>query len=402
MICRNCGFTNAPGDEFCGSCGTFLEWTGSEAATGTEPTTEMPAAAPPPPVPPVPPPAEPTPPSAPAPVPVAPAPVPAAPAPVPPPPSAGPVSPTPPAGPVPPPPVDPLAVLRPIPAHLVRCATCGTANERTRVFCESCGSRLKQPAGTTGQRAGALATTDGGGGGGINRTYLAIGGLVVLVLLLGAAAVLGGFFDGPSPQAIASASAPGTFVASTSVPTIVPPTQTPAPGETASPVPPTQPPDATAPPPTSSPAPGGRFRCEDQQLTASAPARWQLTSAAWGIRPRFDYISFLLERIEDSEERGVVMASLVPLDDVSSRFGLNPPGSGDIALVLVFEGPIRAGQFARETGQQTLREFEVVRKDGDGYAVLGVSGNGCFELVSPGWADPNAGEVEVTVNISNR
>jgi len=41
MICKNCGFHNEKGDEFCGSCGQFLEWTGVVAE---EPAPEMPAA----------------------------------------------------------------------------------------------------------------------------------------------------------------------------------------------------------------------------------------------------------------------------------------------------------------------------------------------------------------------
>jgi hypothetical protein len=41
-ICRRCGFANTPGDQFCGSCGAFLEWEGEPAAgaagaTGTAP-----------------------------------------------------------------------------------------------------------------------------------------------------------------------------------------------------------------------------------------------------------------------------------------------------------------------------------------------------------------------------
>ena len=27
-ICKRCGFSNIPGDQFCGSCGAFLEWEG--------------------------------------------------------------------------------------------------------------------------------------------------------------------------------------------------------------------------------------------------------------------------------------------------------------------------------------------------------------------------------------
>ena len=34
LVCRRCGFTNVPGDAFCGSCGAFLEWEGQPAGDG--------------------------------------------------------------------------------------------------------------------------------------------------------------------------------------------------------------------------------------------------------------------------------------------------------------------------------------------------------------------------------
>ncbi|HET9521742.1 MAG TPA: zinc ribbon domain-containing protein, partial [Candidatus Limnocylindrales bacterium] len=36
VICRRCGTLNAAGDQFCGSCGAFLEWDG-EATEAVEP-----------------------------------------------------------------------------------------------------------------------------------------------------------------------------------------------------------------------------------------------------------------------------------------------------------------------------------------------------------------------------
>ncbi len=31
ILCKRCGFANVPGDQFCGSCGAFLEWEGEAA-----------------------------------------------------------------------------------------------------------------------------------------------------------------------------------------------------------------------------------------------------------------------------------------------------------------------------------------------------------------------------------
>jgi hypothetical protein len=117
LICRRCGFTNAAGDQFCGSCGAFLEWEGEQAAAGAgaEANPDIPQVRPLENQPPViagdPGPAtgEPTPP----------APVPAEPA------GDGP---------------------------LVRCPACGIANAAGRTFCQSCGSRLAD-AGTVGERS---------------------------------------------------------------------------------------------------------------------------------------------------------------------------------------------------------------------------------------------------------
>ena len=44
VTCRDCGSGNTPGDEFCGSCGTFLEWAAAPegtagSATGTDTST---------------------------------------------------------------------------------------------------------------------------------------------------------------------------------------------------------------------------------------------------------------------------------------------------------------------------------------------------------------------------
>ncbi len=93
-ICKRCGFTNIPGDQFCGSCGTFLEWDGVPVDDG--PAVVDPA-----------PPRDPLPAYTPAPVPATAA------------------------------PADPGSGY-----GLVRCPACGTANPSGRTFCQSCGTTL--------------------------------------------------------------------------------------------------------------------------------------------------------------------------------------------------------------------------------------------------------------------
>ncbi len=161
ILCKRCGFANAPGDQFCGSCGAFLEWEGqpsSDAPDASGPATaggsmlgdqagaSDPAA----------PPAPsgwtaPIPPSSVAPAPVAPGPIPVT------------------RGPSPAPAAQTSSAIAPAPASpamgddLVRCPACGIANPATRTFCQSCGttlaaaSRVVEP--SADEIAAALAAT---------------------------------------------------------------------------------------------------------------------------------------------------------------------------------------------------------------------------------------------------
>jgi hypothetical protein len=95
MICRRCGTLNAAGDQFCGSCGAFLEWDGE--AAGPVERVAAPAVATP------------------------------EPAPLP--------------GPTATPAPAPLPGPAPAPTGLT-CSSCGTVNPGGRTFCQSCGTLL--------------------------------------------------------------------------------------------------------------------------------------------------------------------------------------------------------------------------------------------------------------------
>ncbi len=115
LICSKCGFSNVPGDQFCGSCGAFLEWEGvaatdpaaDPAASASGPQADVPVVGPPPGA------GSTERPFTPAPIPV---PEPAA------------------------------AVAAPPGAGLVRCPACGIANPAGRTFCQSCGTKLPDAA----------------------------------------------------------------------------------------------------------------------------------------------------------------------------------------------------------------------------------------------------------------
>jgi ribosomal protein L40E len=99
IICRRCGARNPAGDQFCGSCGAFLEWEGTTAPE--EPVTG---------------------------------------------PEAGPIE----RDPQPPiavpvidrPPPDPAPPIAPVTAGFAVCPTCGSGNPPGRTFCHNCGNLL--------------------------------------------------------------------------------------------------------------------------------------------------------------------------------------------------------------------------------------------------------------------
>ena len=226
LVCRRCGFTNGPGDQFCGSCGAFLEWEGEQLESDVPPV------------------------------------------------SAG--------SEVPPvvvgsdvPPIgsnrtSELTEPQPV-AHgvggLIRCPACGIANAATRTFCQSCGSKLAEAgrvapvskdqiaaAVNAPNRPVTVTTTTirspqaepgaGSSGGSVLKwiVIMAIVGLLVGVGIVVAGNLLRG--TGPDSdataqpstgQGAASPDASDTPTASTETPSEVP-TPTPTPGPRAEPL----------------------------------------------------------------------------------------------------------------------------------------------------------------------
>jgi hypothetical protein len=195
VICYQCGTSNAAGDQFCGNCGVFLEWSPGPAASTSravapgaaapdsdaslagsleQPTTQAPVAAP-----------------------------------------------------------------RGSP-QLVRCPTCGTANEAGKTFCLKCGNKLagatvatrlplpprSEPAASPAVGSSAASKRDAvrrresakeGGGSGwllVGGAGIAVGAVIVaIVLLLG---------SGKPPPPAAASSAPSASVAASHAPSAKP------------------------------------------------------------------------------------------------------------------------------------------------------------------------------------
>jgi predicted nucleic acid-binding Zn ribbon protein len=393
MICSNCGFQNAPGDEFCGSCGQFLAWEGEQPASSegeATPTTGE---------------GQSTPPtgdqaltggqlpadtttgggSA----------------------GAGQTQPFPPnwtssteqsveanpagggtgqttggqaadsrTG-------GPALGTRP---RLIRCPICGTANEPARSFCLKCGSRLGPNTRTARTRSPA-------------PRYLGVAAVIVLVVVvLGAGFVVLGSHPASSPSpagptssvpAVASSGAPSASV--------------PAGGGTPPPASVEGSPPASFEPTPSGATnpPAGAFSCADQQLAASAPGRWMVTRARWGRQGPADYLAITLVPGADDSGSAAVAATLVQPSDVTTRFGVAAPASGDLALVLAFNGEVGFnGPFGSEIGYRALQDFRVARgSQKTVYVVIGVTGAGCYNLSSDGWTAGSRSSTELIVDI---
>ncbi len=185
LVCSRCGFANVPGDQFCGSCGAFLEWEG-EPATGSAPPAvsgadpDVPVVRP-----------------------------------------AG--GPQPLFTPTAPTEVTPV-VAAPSDGPLLRCPACGIANAAGRTFCQSCGTKLAEaprvsevtaaqiaaavnaPARPVSVQTTTVRTAKGepesSSGGGIGKWIVL---MAVIGVLLGAGAVLASqLLKGSGPASVAS------------------------------------------------------------------------------------------------------------------------------------------------------------------------------------------------------
>ncbi len=364
MICSNCGFQNAPGDEFCGSCGQFLAWTGEQPTpVDQQPqATEQPAPA---------------------------------------------ITP----GTVPPnwaasteqPVSDQRPVVTPTPTtsagpgtfaggpalgtrpRLIRCAVCGTANEPTRAFCLKCGSRLGPGAQAPSSRSRVLP-------------FLVAGAAVVVVIvLLGAGFVLlGGNAQSSAHPSQPPSTGPGTSSVAINSPLASNDahSQAPASDEASQPA-------SSAPSGDAGSPPVAGFSCADQQLAATAPGRWIVKSARWGHRGTADFLAIALAPGADAGATASVAATLVPLGQVASRFGVSPPASGEIALVLTFSHAVGfGGPFKSQVGYQVLDAFKVAKGDQKLVdVVIGVTGGGCYNLSSDGWTSGSRSSTELVVEI---
>lgn len=99
---------------------------------------------------------------------------------------------------------------------------------------------------------------------------------------------------------------------------------------------------------------------------------------------------------------GTVTVESMTASEVTERYGLPAPTSGDRAIVLSLEGPFQLRTEVDGDPDLTAIEELSVAEDDDGIlrAVIGVTGEGCHRLGVAGWAFQSAPqEVEVILDV---
>jgi hypothetical protein len=220
LVCLRCGFTNVPGDQFCGSCGAFLEWEGEQLASDVPPVTTA--------------------------------------SDVPPVTTASDVPPvtTPHPG-----PIGQATDTQPVSQGaqgLVRCPACGIANAASRTFCQSCGSKLAEAgrvapvskdqiaaAVSAPNRPVTVTTTtiqsarpdprDGSSGGGVLK-WIVI--MAIIGLLVGVGIVIAGsMLRGTGPDSGATAAPPSGAAQASPITSDAPPASEAPPSDAPTPEP---------------------------------------------------------------------------------------------------------------------------------------------------------------------
>jgi len=292
----------------------------------------------------------------------------------------------------------------------VRCPLCGSPNGAAAGFCRWCGTLLGRPTdpvlGTTTRRA-----LDARQGTSLSSLLTA----VVAIALLGGVGFVaansgllpGGDDSSPTRRSAASLD-PSPIASGSSAPSASLDT---SPGPGASPSGPIGSPDATSsvvpsasPAPSTMPPAATGFTCETASVADSSSSGWRLVRSRWGPRGGFDQLALVLQLRRTDAPRGtIVTVESMSGSEVTERYGLPAPGSGDRAIVLSFEGPIQLPtEFDGSPSLTSIQELDVTTDDGTVRAVIGVTGEGCHRLSAAGWAFQSAPqEVEIILDVQH-
>ncbi len=294
----------------------------------------------------------------------------------------------------------------------VRCPLCSSPNGAAAGFCRWCGTPLGRPTdpvlGTTTRRA-----LDARQGTSLSTLLAAVAAIALLggVGFVAANSGLlpaGGEEGSPSPRSAVSRD-PSPEASGSAVPSAPAATNL---GPSAAPSAPVATPEATSGvvPPSASPVPSTMppaatgFTCETATVADSSSSAWNLVRSRWGPRGGFDQLALVLQlRRTDAARATTVTVESMTGGEVTERYGLPAPTSGDRAIVLSFEGPVQlATEFEGDPDLTSIQELSATTDEGTVRVVVGVTGEGCHRVSAAGWAFQSAAqEVEVILDVQH-
>ena len=114
------------------------------------------------------------------------------------------------------------------------------------------------------------------------------------------------------------------------------------------------------------------------------PVAGGIFRAEWTRRGTGDSLALLMSP-ESSTSTASVGANILPPDLVATTYGVAGPASGDVAVVLQFNDAVDSGAFGSFVGYKALQSFQITRRSGLTFVVIGANGSGCYSLTSDAW-----------------
>ncbi len=145
--------------------------------------------------------------------------------------------------------------------------------------------------------------------------------------------------------------------------------------------------------------------CEPQTVTAPGPGAWRMATRRGDIQLTGQggstRLLFRVYRAGAADGAASVSVEAMPADEAESRFGIDPPGDGETAVVVSFSPEFRGVGRRFEIGRVGAVDGVIISNEGSGVvAVAGVGGSGCFNLAASGWEEGAAGRsAELVIDI---
>lgn len=277
------------------------------------------------------------------------------------------------------------------------CPSCGLRNDPSARFCRNCGLPLgwaQDPVRGTTTRHADLPSERGAG-------VASIIGLLAAVAVLAVAAflVLRGSSGSATPTRTASPR-PSLAVASSSgfasgLPSLRP-SQLPGASTPASELP-----SAAATQPPASLAATTDFTCDPAAIGDSSLSNWRVRHVSWKPSGTYDTVIMDLTREGTATQAAMISVQSLALNEVSARYGLNPPRKGDRAVVVTFEGRVNGFPVPTTgTGMPVIPNLAMAQgSDGLWHAVFGVVGTGCHRIGVAAWSTQAVNTAKLLIDV---